>query len=114
MIRIGAMPRTIEVTELILTDAQQSLAATRMALDDTIPVCEDIDKAGFGGVQCWGGATFDAGIRFLNEDPGDLLFVLESMKMETEDTARVGGKVAEVKRSIGDSVKSGPVVWTWA
>ena len=46
--------------------------------------------------------------------PGDLLFVLESMKMETEITAPVGGKVGEVKVSVGDSVKSGQVVLTWA
>jgi len=46
--------------------------------------------------------------------PGDLLFVLEAMKMETEITAPVGGKVAEVKVEVGDSVKSGQVVLTWA
>lgn len=63
------MPKTIEVTELILRDAHQSLLATRMALEDMIPACEDIDRAGFWSVECWGGATFDACIRFLNEDP---------------------------------------------
>jgi methylmalonyl-CoA carboxyltransferase 5S subunit len=73
MIRIGAMPRTIEVTELILRDAHQSLLTTRMALEDMIPACADIDKAGFWSVECWGGATFDACIRFLNEDPWERL-----------------------------------------
>ena len=63
------MPRTIEVTELILRDGHQSLLATRMALEDMVPACEDIDNAGFWSVECWGGATFDACIRFLNEDP---------------------------------------------
>ncbi len=63
------MPRTIDVTELILRDAHQSLLATRMALEDMIPACEDIDNAGYWSVECWGGATFDACIRFLNEDP---------------------------------------------
>ncbi|MGB2669023.1 MAG: methylmalonyl-CoA carboxytransferase subunit 5S [Candidatus Acidiferrum sp.] len=67
------MPRTIEVTELILRDAHQSLLATRMALEDMLPVCGDIDKAGFWSVECWGGATFDACIRFLNEDPWERL-----------------------------------------
>src|SRR5208283_2654743 len=67
------MPRTIEVTELILRDAHQSLLATRMALEDMIPACENIDKAGFWSVECWGGATFDACIRFLNEDPWERL-----------------------------------------
>ncbi len=73
------MPRTIEVTELILRDAHQSLLATRMALEDMIPACEDIDKAGFWSVECWGGATFDACIRFLNEDPWERLRVFRKL-----------------------------------
>ncbi|HVN21181.1 MAG TPA: methylmalonyl-CoA carboxytransferase subunit 5S [Dongiaceae bacterium] len=67
------MPRVVEVTELVLRDAHQSLLATRMALDDMIPACEDIDNAGYWSVECWGGATFDACIRFLNEDPWERL-----------------------------------------
>jgi methylmalonyl-CoA carboxyltransferase 5S subunit len=67
------MPRNIEVTELVLRDAHQSLLATRMALEDMVPACEHIDKAGFWSVECWGGATFDACIRFLNEDPWERL-----------------------------------------
>jgi methylmalonyl-CoA carboxyltransferase 5S subunit len=63
------MSRKIEVTELVLRDAHQSLLATRMALEDMLPVCEDLDRAGYFSVECWGGATFDACIRFLNEDP---------------------------------------------
>jgi methylmalonyl-CoA carboxyltransferase 5S subunit len=63
------MPRNVEVTELVLRDGHQSLLATRMALEDMIPACEDIDQAGFWSVECWGGATYDACIRFLNEDP---------------------------------------------
>jgi methylmalonyl-CoA carboxyltransferase 5S subunit len=67
------MPRRIEVSELILRDAHQSLMATRMALEDMLPACEDIDNAGYWSVECWGGATFDACIRFLNEDPWERL-----------------------------------------
>jgi methylmalonyl-CoA carboxyltransferase 5S subunit len=63
------MPRTIEVTELCLRDGHQSLLATRMALEDMIPACEEIDQAGYWSVECWGGATYDSCIRFLNEDP---------------------------------------------
>ena len=62
-------PRKIGVTEVALRDAHQSLFATRMALEDMVAACDDIDKAGFWSVECWGGATFDACIRFLNEDP---------------------------------------------
>ncbi|MGA3211356.1 MAG: methylmalonyl-CoA carboxytransferase subunit 5S [Terriglobales bacterium] len=67
------MPHVIEITELALRDAHQSLLATRMALDDMTPVCEDIDNAGYWSVECWGGATFDSCIRFLNEDPWERL-----------------------------------------
>ncbi|MCG6568119.1 methylmalonyl-CoA carboxytransferase subunit 5S [Tessaracoccus sp. ZS01] len=61
--------RKIGVTELVLRDAHQSLMATRMAMEDMVDACEDIDQAGYWSVECWGGATFDACIRFLNEDP---------------------------------------------
>ena len=67
------MEKMIEVTELALRDAHQSLMATRMALEDMLPALEDIDAAGFWSVECWGGATFDACIRFLNEDPWERL-----------------------------------------
>jgi methylmalonyl-CoA carboxyltransferase 5S subunit len=65
--------RKIDVTELALRDAHQSLMAIRMALEDMIPACADIDAAGYWSVECWGGATFDACIRFLNEDPWERL-----------------------------------------
>src|SRR6476469_8747243 len=67
------MSKKIDITELIRRDAHQSLMATRMAMEDMIPACEDLDKAGFWSVECWGGATFDACIRFLNEDPWERL-----------------------------------------
>jgi pyruvate/oxaloacetate carboxyltransferase len=63
------MNKHIDITELALRDAHQSLLATRMAMEDMVPACADIDAAGFWSVECWGGATFDACIRFLNEDP---------------------------------------------
>src|SRR3954467_11171799 len=63
------MSRLVEVTELALRDGHQSLLATRMALEDMAPACEDIDQAGYWSVECWGGATYDSCIRFLNEDP---------------------------------------------
>ncbi|WP_293954082.1 methylmalonyl-CoA carboxytransferase subunit 5S [uncultured Corynebacterium sp.] len=66
-------PRKIGVTEVALRDAHQSLMATRMAMEDMVSACEDIDNAGYWSVECWGGATFDACIRFLNEDPWERL-----------------------------------------
>jgi methylmalonyl-CoA carboxyltransferase 5S subunit len=65
--------KTVQVTELILRDAHQSLMATRMAMEDMSPACEDLDNAGYWSIECWGGATFDAAIRFLNEDPWERL-----------------------------------------
>jgi len=65
--------RMVEVTELALRDGHQSLLATRMALEDMVPVCADIDQAGYWSVECWGGATYDSCIRFLNEDPWERL-----------------------------------------
>ena len=65
--------REIGVTELGLRDAHQSLMATRMALEDMVDACADIDAAGYWSVECWGGATYDACIRFLNEDPWERL-----------------------------------------
>src|SRR5512141_2139118 len=61
--------REIGVTELVLRDGHQSLMATRMGIDDMVGACADIDAAGYWSVECWGGATYDACIRFLNEDP---------------------------------------------
>ena len=73
------MSKKIDVTELALRDAHQSLFATRMALEDMVPICEDIDQAGYWSVECWGGATFDACIRFLNEDPWERLRTFRSL-----------------------------------
>src|SRR6516225_6805275 len=73
------MPHTVEVTELALRDGHQSLLATRMALEDMVPICADIDQAGYWSVECWGGATFDACIRFLNEDPWERLRTLRKL-----------------------------------
>jgi len=65
--------REIGVTELVLRDGHQSLMATRMAIEDMVDACADIDKTGYWSVECWGGATYDACIRFLNEDPWERL-----------------------------------------
>ena len=77
------MAKKIDVTELILRDGHQSLMATRMALEDMIPACEDIDKAGYWSAECWGGATFDSCIRFLNEDPWERLRTFRKLMPNT-------------------------------
>lgn len=57
------------ITDTILRDAHQSQAATRMRLEDMLPACEALDSIGYYSLECWGGATFDTCVRFLNEDP---------------------------------------------
>ena len=59
----------VKITELVLRDAHQSLFATRLRLEDMLPIAEKIDQVGFWSVETWGGATFDACIRYLGEDP---------------------------------------------
>jgi oxaloacetate decarboxylase alpha subunit len=61
--------KKVQFTETVLRDASQSLVATRTRFDQFAPILETIDKAGFYSVECWGGATFDVCLRFLNEDP---------------------------------------------
>jgi len=63
----------IKITETVLRDAHQSLIATRMSTDSMLPIIEKIDKVGYHSLECWGGATFDSCLRFLNEDPWERL-----------------------------------------
>lgn len=70
------MAKKIQITETVLRDAHQSLIATRMPLSDMLPILSRLDDIGFYSLECWGGATFDACIRFLNEDPWERLRIL--------------------------------------
>lgn len=63
----------VRVNETVLRDAHQSLMATRMSTEDMLPIVEKMDKAGYYALECWGGATYDSAIRFLNEDPWERL-----------------------------------------
>ena len=67
----------VYITDTILRDAHQSQAATRMKIEDMIPALEILDKVGYWSLECWGGATFDACMRFLNEDPWERLRTLK-------------------------------------
>lgn len=71
-----AKPKKIGITETILRDAHQSLAATRMTTEEMLPVLPLLDKIGFHSLECWGGATFDSCLRFLNEDPWERLRII--------------------------------------
>lgn len=68
--------KPVKITETILRDAHQSLIATRMSTQDMIPIMEKMDQVGYYSVEVWGGATFDASLRFLKEDPWERLRIL--------------------------------------
>ena len=74
----------VKITETILRDAHQSQAATRMRIDEMLPVADKLDKIGYYSIECWGGATFDACLRFLNEDPWDRLRKLRKAMPHTK------------------------------
>ena len=74
----------VMITETILRDAHQSQAATRMRLEEMLPACDVLDKAGYYSLECWGGATFDACLRFLNEDPWERLRQLKKALPNTK------------------------------
>ena len=72
------------ITDTILRDAHQSQAATRMKLEDMLPACQMLDEVGYWSLECWGGATFDACMRFLNEDPWERLRTLKKAMPKTK------------------------------
>ena len=74
----------ILITETVLRDAHQSLAATRMTTDEMIPILEDMDKVGYYSLEAWGGATFDSCLRFLNEDPWERLRTIRNHVKNTK------------------------------
>ena len=77
------MPK-VYITDTILRDAHQSQAATRMRTEEMLPACEYLDKAGFYSLECWGGATFDSCLRFLQEDPWERLRTLRKALPNTK------------------------------
>ncbi len=70
--------KPVKIVETILRDAHQSLIATRMSTEEMLPILETMDKVGYHAVECWGGATFDASLRFLKEDPWERLRKIRS------------------------------------
>ncbi|AIS52429.1 pyruvate carboxylase subunit B [Thermoanaerobacter kivui] len=72
------MNSKVKITETVLRDAHQSLLATRMSTEEMLPIADKLDKVGYHSIEAWGGATFDACMRFLNEDPWERLRRLKS------------------------------------
>lgn len=74
----------VKITETVLRDAHQSLIATRMKTEDMLPIIDKLDSVGYNSLECWGGATFDACLRFLNEDPWERLRKIKSRAKKTK------------------------------
>jgi oxaloacetate decarboxylase alpha subunit len=77
------MAKPLGITELVLRDAHQSILATRLRIEDMLPICEQLDQIGYWSIESWGGATFDACIRYLGEDPWERLRLLKAAMPNT-------------------------------
>ena len=75
--------KRVKITETVLRDGHQSIAATRMHTSQMLPVLEALDEVGYHSLECWGGATFDASMRFLNENPWERLRLLKKHVKKT-------------------------------
>ena len=83
-VKEGIFVKQMHITETVLRDAQQSLIATRMPFDDFEAVLDEMDKAGYHSIECWGGATFDSCLRYLHEDPWERLRKIKSHMKNTK------------------------------
>ena len=94
----------VNITDTILRDGHQSQAATRMRTDEMLPACEKLDKVGYFSLECWGGATYDACIRFLNEDPWERLRQLRKALPHTKTQMLLRGQNLLGYRPYSDDV----------
>ncbi|MBN8241120.1 sodium-extruding oxaloacetate decarboxylase subunit alpha [Marinobacter hydrocarbonoclasticus] len=96
--------KPLGITDVILRDAHQSLLATRMRLDDMLPIAEKLDKVGFWSLESWGGATFDACIRYLGEDPWERIRELKKAMPNTRQQMLLRGQNLLGYRHYADDV----------
>lgn len=108
--------KKVKITETVLRDAQQSLIATRMPLSDFEDILETMDQAGYYSLECWGGATFDSCLRYLDEDPWERLRIIRSKVKNTKLQMLLRGQNilgyhhysdATVRAFVRDSIKNG-------
>ena len=98
------MKNPLLLTELVLRDAHQSLLATRMRLDDMLPIAEKLDKVGYWSMESWGGATFDSCIRYLGEDPWERIRALKAAMPNTKQQMLLRGQNLLGYRHYADDV----------
>ena len=96
--------KPVRITETILRDAHQSLIATRMSTEQMLPIVEKLDQVGYHSLECWGGATFDASLRFLHEDPWDRLRKIKEKAKKTPLQMLFRGQNILGYRPYGDDV----------
>lgn len=96
--------RPLGITDVVLRDAHQSLLATRMRLDDMLPIAAELDGVGFWSLESWGGATFDACIRYLGEDPWDRIRQLKQAMPKTPQQMLLRGQNILGYRHYADDV----------
>tara|TARA_B110000090_G_scaffold132198_1_gene145566 strand:- start:646 stop:2043 length:1398 start_codon:yes stop_codon:yes gene_type:complete len=100
------MKKKPKITEVVLRDGQQSLIATRMVVEDMLPIIPKIDKVGFSSVEVWGGATYDCCLRFLNEDPWDRLKIFKKNFKKTKLQMLIRGQNIVGYKKFDDTVLS--------
>jgi len=96
--------KKVEITELVFRDAHQSLFATRMRIDDMLPIAEKLDKIGYWSMESWGGATFDSCIRYLGEDPWDRIREIKKVMPKTPQQMLLRGQNLLGYRHYSDDV----------
>ena len=99
-----ATANKVEITELVFRDAHQSLFATRMRIDDMLPIADKLDKIGYWSIESWGGATFDACIRYLGEDPWDRIREIKAVMPNTPQQMLLRGQNLLGYRHYSDDV----------
>ena len=100
------MGKKLGITELVLRDGHQSLLATRMRIDDMLPIAEKLDQVGFWSLESWGGATFDSCIRYLGEDPWERIRLLKEAMPNTPQQMLLRGQNILGYRHYADDVVS--------
>jgi oxaloacetate decarboxylase alpha subunit len=94
----------VKITDVVLRDAHQSLFATRLRIDDMLPIAEKLDQVGYWSIESWGGATFDSCIRFLGEDPWDRIRELKKAMPKTKQQMLLRGQNLLGYRHYADDV----------
>jgi oxaloacetate decarboxylase alpha subunit len=96
--------KPLAITEVVLRDAHQSILATRLRIEDMLPICSQLDQIGYWSIESWGGATFDACIRYLGEDPWERLRLLKAAMPNTPQQMLLRGQNILGYRHYADDV----------